>query len=467
MSPTAWSGSLGLLALLGLSVASAADPAGTTGPHYPPLPNAVSSFGAIACDGYVYVYGGHAGTAHVYNSQTSLGTFRRLPIGGGQKWEDLPGGPGLIGLSLASAGGKVYRVGGTRPRNAAGEKSDLVSVSDVAAFDPKTKAWATFPSLPAGRSSHDVVAVGDKLVVVGGWQMTGAGGESLWADTAFICDTAAKEPKWEAIPQPFKRRAVAAASVGGKVYVLGGLTESAESVRKVEILDVATRAWSSGPEFPGTERTGFNPAACVLGGRLYVNTMDRSVFRLTERGDDWEKIGTTAEARYVHRLVPVGPTALIAIAGASPKGPHASVEVVTVGSTPAAAPTPPGSGPKTQTFCPVMTTDEIDPANSVAVDYKGVKVYLCCDTCVARFRRDPAAYLDSKLIPGLTGMELPKRTIEQIYCPVYPERKVSAKDPFVMYKGVKVYVFNDIAKQRFEKDPTRFADPKILPQLPK
>ena len=120
-----------------------------------------------------------------------------------------------------------------------------------------------------------------------------------------------------------------------------------------------------------------------------------------------------------------------------------------------------------QKFCPIMTTDEIDPENAHEVDYKGVKVLLCCDTCVAKFKRDPAAYLDAKLLPQLVGKELPKRAIEQVFCPVYKDRKVSSKDPFTMYKGVKVYVFNEVAKQRFDKDPARYADPKILPQLPK
>jgi len=120
-----------------------------------------------------------------------------------------------------------------------------------------------------------------------------------------------------------------------------------------------------------------------------------------------------------------------------------------------------------QKYCPVMTKDEIDPKASSTVTWNGVKIYVCCDTCAAKFKRDPAAYLDPKIIPALAGKELPKRNIEQQYCPVYTDRKISEKDPFVMYKGVKVYVFNEIAKTRFEKDPERFADPKILPQLPK
>ena len=74
--------------------------------------------------------------------------------------------------------------------------------------------------------------------------------------------------------------------------------------------------------------------------------------------------------------------------------------------------------PKVQKFCPVMTTDEIDPDASPTVEYKGVKIYLCCDQCVGKFKRDPAAYLDPKIIPALAGVELPKRDIEQMYCPV-------------------------------------------------
>jgi YHS domain-containing protein len=112
-----------------------------------------------------------------------------------------------------------------------------------------------------------------------------------------------------------------------------------------------------------------------------------------------------------------------------------------------------------------MTQDEIDPKESKSVMYKGVKIYLCCDTCVNKFNRDPAAYLDPEFVPALAGMKLPDRGIEQRFCPVYTDKKVSQKDPFAMYKGVKVYFYNATAKTRFEKDPDRYADVKILPQL--
>ena len=129
-------------------------------------------------------------------------------------------------------------------------------------------------------------------------------------------------------------------------------------------------------------------------------------------------------------------------------------------------PVPAADPPTAQKYCPVMTTDEIDPKTSKTVEWNGVKVYLCCGQCVTKFRRDPAAYLDPKFVPALAGMELPKRGIEQQFCPVYRDKKVSAKDPSATYKGVKVYFYNDTAKLRFEKDPERYVDGAALPQLP-
>jgi YHS domain-containing protein len=122
---------------------------------------------------------------------------------------------------------------------------------------------------------------------------------------------------------------------------------------------------------------------------------------------------------------------------------------------------------KKQKFCPIMTTDEIDPKESATVMWNGVKIFVCCDTCVAKFKKDPAAYLDAKLVPALAGKQLPKRTIEQVYCPVRKDCKVSEKDPSTVYKGVKVYFFNEGAKTRFEKEPEKFANEDILPQLKK
>ncbi len=307
--------------------APAAEPAPIKSPDLPPLPKAVASLGAVACDGYLYVYGGHAGKTHSYDTTTALGTFHRLKLDGGTAWEELPGGPKAQGVGLAAHGGKVYRVGGMQPRNAPGAAADTHSLADCARFDPRANKWEALPPLPAGRSSHEAVVAGDKLVVVGGWQMKGAGADPVWSDTALVLDLAAEKPEWKSIPQPFKRRALAAAAVGNAVYVLGGLGADGGD-RRADVLDVTTQKWTTGPALPGTDRVAFAPAACSVAGRLVVNTSDGPVYRLTDAGDGWEKSGEAATKRVVARLVPFGADAVVLVGGSGAGGNVAAVEVV-------------------------------------------------------------------------------------------------------------------------------------------
>jgi N-acetylneuraminic acid mutarotase len=302
-------------------------PLPATAAEFPPLPKGVSSFGAVACDGYLYVYGGHVGKTHTYSNEDVHGTFHRLKLDGGAKWEELPGGPSAQGLNLAAHGGKVYRVGGMQPRNAPGEPEDIHSLTDCARFDPKAGKWEALPPLPTGRSSFDVVMAGDQLVVVGGWHQRGKGRPFVWHDTAAVLDLAAAKPEWKSIPQPFKRRALTAVAVGTKVYVIGGLTPDGTDQR-VDVLDVATGMWEAGPALPCGERAAFSPAAAVVNGRVVVNTSEGPLYRLTEAGDGWEKIGEAATKRMVARLVPFGNDSVLLVGGVGAGANVATVEAV-------------------------------------------------------------------------------------------------------------------------------------------
>jgi N-acetylneuraminic acid mutarotase len=230
-------------------------------------------------------------------------------------------------MNLAAHQGKVYRVGGMQPRNAPGEPTDKHSVRDVACFDPKVGKWEALPSLPAGRSSHDVVVSGDKLVVVGGWDQKGKGQRPVWHDTALVLDLAASSPEWKSIPQPFKRRALSAAAVGPKVYVIAGLGADGGD-KRVDVLDVATGTWSTGPMLPGGDRVAFAPAAGVVNGQVVVNTFEGPVYRLTTGADAWEKVGVAVHRRMVARLVAFGKDAVLLVGGASGARNVGEVEVV-------------------------------------------------------------------------------------------------------------------------------------------
>jgi YHS domain-containing protein len=108
-----------------------------------------------------------------------------------------------------------------------------------------------------------------------------------------------------------------------------------------------------------------------------------------------------------------------------------------------------------QTKCPIMTSKDIED-DAEEVEWKGVKIKLCCGVCVKKFNAEPEAYLIPELIPQLKGKDLPARKIKQVYCPV-TKNVVSSKDVTTTYKGQTVYLWNAAAKKKFDADPEKFA----------
>jgi N-acetylneuraminic acid mutarotase len=426
---------------------------------FAPYPKAISSFGTAVIDDYVYVYGGHSGTAHKYSKETTLGEFRRLNLKSPKEWENLPGGTGLQGLAVVAHKGKIYRIGGMQPQNEVNEKNRTRSQTTCACFDPQTKKWEEITPLPEPRSSHDAVVLGDRIFVFGGWDL---GEKQKWYDNGLVLDLSQSDPKWESIPQPFQRRALTMSAFDGKIYVIAGLNSEAEMEMQVDVYDPVKKSWSLAPMIPGPQMNGFTPASCVLKDRLYLSGADGRVFRLTEKKDDWEVVGKLEKPRFVHRMVPAGEL-LLNVGGASKQGNVTLSE----GIEPACCGEPANkvvvkSGE--QAYCPIMTKVTVGEESRI-IEYQGMKIKLCCATCEKKWKADPEAYLDVKLLPQLAGKELPKRKIEQVYCPVYRDRVVSEKDPYVMYKGVKVFLFNKSAVKKFESDPEQYLDQTILPQL--
>lgn len=120
-----------------------------------------------------------------------------------------------------------------------------------------------------------------------------------------------------------------------------------------------------------------------------------------------------------------------------------------------------------QEFCPVFTSEKVSILRSPSVRYKGIKVRLSSREAYIRWLHDPDAYLDTKILPQLEGLNLPEREMPQEYCPVYPDRKVSGRDPFVWYEGKKIYVFSKGAALLWNRNPEKYVDLDILPQLRK
>jgi uncharacterized protein (TIGR02246 family) len=175
------------------------------------------------------------------------------------------------------------------------------------------------------------VVVGDRIFVVGGWKLNGAGKEPEWHTTALVLDLAKKGAKWEAVKQPFERRALTAAAHKGKVHVIAGMTSGGPLVLSVDVYDPKTGKWSKGQSIPGGKLHGFTPASCVEGDQLVVSPADGGLYQLNGKGTAWQKAGQLREARTAHRLVPAGKGRVVAVGGTSGGKPVARVEVIDVG----------------------------------------------------------------------------------------------------------------------------------------
>jgi len=300
----------------------------TTTEKLPPLPIPVSSLGAVTCDGQIYVYGGHIAPVHTYSTEAVTGRFFRRPVAGEDAWEELPSGPGLQGMNLATHGGRIYRVGGMDPQNPPDKPAQNFSTPAVACFDPSTGTWTDLPAMPEPRSSHDELAVGDTLYVVGGWNMLGHEGED-WCDEMLTLDLSNPTAEWKALPQPFVRRALIAAVADGKLFVIGGFTDEEDVSQSVGIFDPTSGTWSKGPDLPGEPMNGFAPAACTIGGRVHVSVADGSVHRLSADGSAWEPVASVVP-RIVHRAVPDGDAHMILLGGAANSANLDTVERVPV-----------------------------------------------------------------------------------------------------------------------------------------
>jgi hypothetical protein len=301
------------------------------------LPEAVNSFGGAVSDGWLYVYSGHTGDTHQYNAETTTAHFRRLDLRDRTTWEELPCGPALQGATLVAHGGMLYRIGGSAAKNRPGKLADLASVAGFARFDPKARTWTELPKLPSPRSTHDAVVAGDRIYVIGGWSLNGgAATNSEFCDDALVFDLARKDARWEKLPDPpFRRRALAAAENGGKIYVLGGLTEDGAVVKSVDIYDPATKSWSQGPEMPGSKLQGFAPSAFGIGGRLYVSGRDGALLRLSADGKAWEVAGKLAIPRLTHRLLPGIANDVLAVGGSFAGSPVGAIESLLLTDAPA------------------------------------------------------------------------------------------------------------------------------------
>ncbi len=293
------------------------------GLRYADLPRGITSFGAAVIGDWLYVYGGHFGRPHHYSNTSQSDQLSRLNLSKDSTWEVVAKGLRLQGLAMVAHRDKLYRVGGFTAHNVEDEDHDLRSVADFVRFSPQTSQWEPLPSLPEPRSSHDVVVIGDKLYVAGGWQLGGE--DPKWHQTAWVTDLSQEKIIWEQLPKPpFRRRAVSLGHLEGKLYVIGGMQPKGGPTTQVAVFDPASGQWSQGPSLidplaeaeRGKGMEGFGSSAYTVGGRLLVSTYNGNVQALDVDGGTWRISAKLEEDRFFHRMLPFN-SRLLLVGGAS------------------------------------------------------------------------------------------------------------------------------------------------------
>lgn len=173
--------------------------------------------------------------------------------------------------------------------------------------------WTELPPLLQPRAAAAAAVVGDRIIVAGG---VDAGGKLL--NTTEIFDGTS----WKlGAPIPTPRQMLGAASDGNLVYVVGG-TNGTSDLGTVETYDPAADTWTTMPELPG--RRSDVGVACTDGRLVVVGGMSagevlKSVVALDLATQSWNGLPDLGTARHGMAVASVGKT-VYAIGGSTGAG---------------------------------------------------------------------------------------------------------------------------------------------------
>lgn len=225
------------------------DPKTETYTDLAPLPQALNHVGVVVYRGDLYVLGGYGKRV---DTHTSKHFYRYDP--GSDRWSRMPDMPepraamavGIIGHSLIVAGGA----------------RDRVPLSDTFAFDFDSQRWSRLANMHSRREHVGDAVAGGKLYVLGG-----RAPKSLAVDTAERFDP--KTDSWETLPpMPVPAGGLAAVAVGKRVIAIGGGDDGRGTVTgAVQEFDPSRDEWSPLPSLR-TPRHG--QGATILGDKIWV-----------------------------------------------------------------------------------------------------------------------------------------------------------------------------------------------------
>lgn len=171
-------------------------------------------------------------------------------------------------VAVAALHDKIYVVGGF-------EEPGLSNILNFAItpileeFDPLTNRWTSKASMPVGLHHVGIGVVGGKLYVIGGYTQSGL---SVWQPVATVYAYDPATDTWaERAPMPTPRGALSVSEHNGTLYAIGGYDREANNAA-VEVYDPERNTWAARAPLP-TPRDHLATATVsgkvhAIGGRL-------------------------------------------------------------------------------------------------------------------------------------------------------------------------------------------------------
>ena len=166
-------------------------------------------------------------------------------------------------VAAAAVDGLIYVVGGFEPRSLWTLWQSSVSAR-VEAYDPVTNQWVSKPDLPVGLHHAGAAVVDGMLYIVGGFTQSD---ETIWQPSDRVFRFDAGRGAWEErAPLLTARGGLGVTTLRGKIFAVSGY-DGKENPAAVEVYDPGLDQWTAAASLP-TPRDHL--AVVALGDTLYA-----------------------------------------------------------------------------------------------------------------------------------------------------------------------------------------------------
>ncbi|MDH4082638.1 MAG: hypothetical protein OEV99_05475 [Nitrospira sp.] len=166
-------------------------------------------------------------------------------------------------VAAAAMDGKIFVVGGFE-KPSLGNVVNFAITPSVEMYDSTTDRWASKASMPVGLHHVGIGVVGGRLYVIGGYSQSTF---SVWNPVATVYAYDPATDSWtERAPMPTARGALSVSEHEGKLYAIGGYDRKANNAQ-VEVYDPVRNVWTTVAPLP-TPRDHL--ATATIGGKIYA-----------------------------------------------------------------------------------------------------------------------------------------------------------------------------------------------------